>query len=62
MPFDPETGKPLLADAGEDYSELTAQYLLEKMKKDPAVVGITSATPPILALRRTEESWQANSL
>ena len=48
MPFDPETGMPLLADAGEDYSELTAQYLLEKMKKDPAVVGITSATPPIL--------------
>ena len=48
MPFDPETGKSLMADAGEDYSELTAQYLLEKMKKDPAVVGITSATPPIL--------------
>lgn len=48
MPFDPETGKPLMADASEDYSELTAQYLLEKMKKDPAVVGITSATPPIL--------------
>lgn len=48
MPFDPETGKPLMTDAGEDYSELTAQYLLEKMKKDPAVVGITSATPPIL--------------
>ena len=48
MPFDPETGKPLIADAGEDYSELTAQYLLEKMKEDPAVVGITSATPPIL--------------
>lgn len=48
MPFDPETGKPLMADAGEDYSELTAQYLLEKMKEDPAVVGITSATPPIL--------------
>lgn len=48
MPFDPETGKPLMAEAGEDYSELTAQYLLEKMKKDPAVVGITSATPPTL--------------
>lgn len=48
MPFDPETGKPLMAEAGEDYSELTAQYLLKKMKKDPAVVGITSATPPIL--------------
>ena len=48
MPFDPETGMPPLADAGEDYSELTAQYLLEKMKKNPAVVGITSATPPIL--------------
>lgn len=48
MPFDPETGKPLMTDAGEDYSELTAQYLLKKMKEDPAVVGITSATPPIL--------------
>lgn len=48
MPFDPETGKPLMTDAGEDYSELTAQYLLEKMKEDTAVVGITSATPPIL--------------
>ena len=48
MPFDPETGKPLITFEGEDYSELTAQYLLEKMKKDPAVVGITSATPPIL--------------
>lgn len=48
MPFDPETGKPLMAEAGEDYSELTAQYLLKKMKEDPAVVGITSATPPIL--------------
>ncbi len=48
MPFDPETGKPLMTFEGEDYSELTAQYLLEKMKKDPAVVGITSATPPIL--------------
>lgn len=48
MPFDPETGKPLMTFEGEDYSELTAQYLLEEMKKDPAVVGITSATPPIL--------------
>lgn len=48
MPFDPETGKPLMTFEGEDYSELTAQYLLEKMQKDPAVVGITSATPPIL--------------
>ncbi len=48
MPFDLETGKPLMTFEGEDYSELTAQYLLEKMKKDPAVVGITSATPPIL--------------
>lgn len=48
MPFDPKTGKPLMTFDGEDYSELTAQYLLEKMKHDPAVVGITSATPPIL--------------
>ncbi len=33
---------------GEDYSSITAEYLLEKMKKDKSVVAITSATPTVL--------------
>ena len=48
-PFDLKTGKPL-ADfgGGEDYSSLTCEYLLNKMKEDKTVVGITSATPTVM--------------
>lgn len=45
-PFNLETGKSDMSpDGGEDYSSMTADILLEKMKKDKTVVGITSATP-----------------
>ena len=47
-PFDIETGKPLYEDDSEDYSSVTAEYLLEKMKADPAVVAITSGTPAVM--------------
>lgn len=47
-PFHIETGEPLEAPQGEDYSDITAKFLLEKMKKDPSVVAITSATPTVL--------------
>lgn len=47
MPFDIETGKPKFSSDGEDYGTLTADYLLDKMKKDKTVVGITSATPTV---------------
>ena len=47
-PFNIETGKPLYPMDGEDYSSITAEYLLEKMKKDKSVVAITSATPTVL--------------
>lgn len=47
-PFDAVTGKPLNAFAGEDYSSITAEYLLKKMKTDPSVVAITSGTPTVL--------------
>lgn len=47
-PFDIETGKPLFTMDGEDYSSVTAKYLLEKMKQDKSVVAITSATPTVL--------------
>ena len=32
----------------EDYSSVTCEYLIEKMKQDPTVVAITSGTPTIL--------------
>ena len=47
-PFDVETGKPLDSLDGEDYSSVTAQYLLKKMKEDKKVVAITSATPTVM--------------
>ncbi len=51
-PFDIETGEPLEAPQGEDYSDITAKFLLEKMKKDPSVVAITSATPTVLGFTK----------
>lgn len=47
-PFDIETGKSTSGDFGEDYSSITAEYLLKKMKEDKSVVAITSATPTVL--------------
>ena len=32
----------------EDYSDISLNYLLDKMKKDPAVVAITSGTPTVM--------------
>lgn len=47
-PFKIETGEPLYIPEGEDFSTITSQYLLKKMKEDPAVVAITSGTPTVL--------------
>ena len=33
---------------GEDFSSVTAQYLLKKMKEDKKVVAFTSATPTVM--------------
>ena len=41
-PFDLETGESKMNDDAEDYSEVTAQHLLKKMKEDKRVVTITS--------------------
>lgn len=51
-PFHIETGEPLEAPQGEDYSDITAKFLLDKMKKDPSVVAITSATPTVLGFTK----------
>ena len=51
-PFDIETGKPLDTFAGEDYSSVTRDYLLKKMKADKSVVAITSGTPTVMGFYR----------
>ena len=47
MPFDVETGKAKYNYDGEDYGDLTAKMLLEKMKKDESVCVLTSGTPTV---------------
>ncbi len=47
-PFDIKTGKSLYDEGGEDYSSVTCDYLLNKMKEDKSVVAITSATPTVM--------------
>lgn len=52
-PFDIETGKPLAEFDAEDYSVITRDYLLKKMKQDSSVVAITAGTPTVMGF--TEE-------
>lgn len=47
-PFRIETGEVLYTPQGEDFSSVTRDYLLKKMKEDPAVVAITSGTPTVM--------------
>ena len=45
MPFDIETGKPKVTFEGENYGDLTADYLLYMMKKDSKVVALVAGVP-----------------
>lgn len=45
MPFDVETGKSLVSFDGEDYGDLTSDFLLDKMAKDPLVTAVVAAVP-----------------
>lgn len=58
MPFDIETGKPKVEGGGEDYGDMTAEYLLEEMKKDKHLVAVTSGTPTVAGFfkNRREEA------
>ena len=47
-PFHIDTGEPLMEMEGEGYEDVTVSYLLDKMKKDPSVVAITSGTPTVM--------------
>lgn len=48
MPFDRKTGKPFFAMEGESWESITTDFMLERMKRDPAVCMITSGTPTVL--------------
>lgn len=48
VPFDRETGKPLMSTEGESWESITTDFMLERMKRDPAVCMITSGTPTVL--------------
>lgn len=48
MPFDRKTGNPLFAMEGESWESITTDFMLERMKRDPAVCMITSGTPTVL--------------
>ncbi|MDD7411424.1 1-deoxy-D-xylulose-5-phosphate synthase [Fusobacterium gastrosuis] len=54
MPFNLETGKPMYIDDGEDYTEITKNYLINKMKEDQTVVTITSGTPGVLGFYKKD--------
>lgn len=47
-PFDIKTGEPLYHEDGEDFSSVSRDYLLDKMKKDKSVVAITAGTPTVM--------------
>lgn len=48
-PFIKETGEKRRPMTGENYDNLVADYLLKKMKKDPAVVAMCAAVPATIA-------------
>ena len=52
MPFDLETGESKFQFSGENYGDLTAEYLLEKMKEDKTLVAITSGTPTVFGFNK----------
>ncbi len=51
-PFNALTGEPKFRSAAEDYGDLTARHLLEKMPSHPQLVAMTSGTPAVLGFTR----------
>ena len=54
MPFNIENGKPLKVDDSEDYTDITKEYLIKKMKEDKTVVTITAGTPGSFGFSKKE--------
>lgn len=57
-PFDLATGRPLHAGGGENYGDISAEFLLRKMKEDRTLAVITAGTPGALGFdrKRREEA------
>lgn len=46
MPFDVNTGAPLVErSGGESYEQLFSEFMLSEMKKDPTLIAVTAGTP-----------------
>lgn len=58
-PFIIETGEPKYPEE-EDYSDITADYLIRKMKENPQLTTITAGTPGVLGFT-PEKRMQAGS-
>lgn len=54
MPFNIEDGKPLNIDDSEDYTDVTKEYLIKKMKEDKTVITITSGTPGAVGFNKKD--------
>ena len=57
MPFDRETGESTVSFDGEDYGDMTCEYLLKKMREDEKVVTVVAAVPVCIGF--TEEKRRA---
>ena len=51
-PFNAETGEYKFPNDAEDYGDLTAKYLLDKMPSNPGLVAITSGTPAVFGFTK----------
>ncbi|MBP2690834.1 MAG: 1-deoxy-D-xylulose-5-phosphate synthase [Muribaculaceae bacterium] len=44
-PFNPESGESTVADSGPDYIDIFANYMLDRMQRDPKTVLLTAGVP-----------------
>lgn len=59
VPFNPETKKPLIEmPSGDTYGSIAEDLLIEKAEKDKTIVGITAATPGVVALTKFREKFK----
>ncbi len=59
-PFNAETGELKNPGGGESYDDLTAKYLLNKMKSDPAVCVVNAGTPAVFGFNKSRREEAGN--
>lgn len=52
MPFEMETGMPKISFEGENYEEMTCDFLIKKMKADPKIAAIVAAVPGVIGFTK----------